>query len=30
MITVKKSEYNKAKLRKLYREASQQYIQITL
>ncbi len=29
MITVKKSEYNKAKLRKLFREASQQYIQIT-
>lgn len=29
MITIKKSEYNKAKLRKLFREASQQYIQIT-
>ena len=29
MITVKKSEYNKAKLRKLFKEASQQYIQIT-
>ena len=29
MITVKKSEYNKAKLRKLFREASQKYIQIT-